>query len=328
MQRDSYFDNYRGMLAVLVVVAHFIGPFRNDSHTMKFIETSIYLFHMPAFAFVCAYFSKQNDLLRLVKRIFVPYVALQIIYHIVLNYVWGRETDFRLLLPKYSLWFLLSLFCWRLLIDQIIKIKGIIPITFLLGILVGFDTSIGEFAAIGRTVAFLPFFILGHKFDKNKFMEFAKVNSVRLCSILSLFLLFSVVYLEAEHINFSILSMKNSYEKIGEMEYGWAYRIIAYICATLIIYLIAIIIPRDKHWYTNLGQRTMSIYLLHGLIYKSIQYLTDIYSHIDTRLEMGLTLIFSILISVFLSLRPFHYIVRKLSTVPVEKMLIPEDDKL
>lgn len=121
---------------------------------MKFLETSIYLFHMTAFAFICGHFSRKNDLLRLVKRIFVPYVILQIVYHILLNYVWGRETDFRLLLPKYSLWFLLSLFCWRVLIDKIIKIKGIIPISFLLGILVGFDTSIGEFAAIGRTVAF------------------------------------------------------------------------------------------------------------------------------------------------------------------------------
>ncbi|ROR27455.1 fucose 4-O-acetylase-like acetyltransferase [Mobilisporobacter senegalensis] len=322
MQRDSYFDNYRGMLAVLVVVAHFIGPFRNDSHTMKFIETSIYLFHMPAFAFICAYFSKQNDLLKLVKRIFVPYVGLQIVYHIVLNYVWGRPTDFRLLLPKYSLWFLLSLFCWRVLIDKIILVKGIVPISFLLGILVGFDTSIGEFAAIGRTVAFLPFFILGYKFDKSKFMEFGKRYSVKICSLISLLLLFGVVYLEAEHINFSILSMKNSYEKIGEAQYGWLYRLIAYLCATLIIYLIAIIIPRGKHWYTKLGQRTMSIYLLHGLIYKSIEYLTDVYTNIDTRLEMGLTIVFSVSLTLFLSLRPFHYIVRKLSDVPVEKMLI------
>ena len=326
MQRDNYFDNYRGILMLLVVVAHFIGPFRNDSHFMKFLETSIYLFHMPAFAFICGHFSRKNDLLRLVKRIFVPYVILQIVYHILLNYVWGRETDFRLLLPKYSLWFLLSLFCWRVLIDKIIKIKGIIPISFLLGILVGFDTSIGEFAAIGRTVAFLPFFILGYRFDKNKCMEFAKKYSVKICSGVSLFLIFSVVFLEAEHINFSILSMKNSYAKIGELERGWIYRLTAYILATLIIYFIAVLMPRKKHWFTYLGQRTMSIYLLHGIIYKSIEYLTDAYTAIETKLEMGLTIVFSVLLTLVLSLKPFHLIIQKLSNVPVEKMLLSEEE--
>lgn len=326
MKRDNYFDNYKGILIILVVVAHFIGPFRNDSHFMKFLETSIYLFHMPAFAFICGYFSIKNDLLSLVKSIFVPYVVLQIVYHILLNYVWGREINFRLLLPKYSLWFLLSLFCWRILIEKIIQIKWMTPISFVTGILVGFDTSIGEFAAIGRTIAFLPFFILGYKFKKDKFLDFTKKYSVKICSAISLLLIFGLVFLKAEHINFSILTMKNSYLKIGEMDLGWIYRIITYFLATLMIYLIAIFIPREKRWYTYLGQRTMSIYLLHGIIYKSIQYLTDIYDRIETRLDMALMVIFSVALTFLLSTKPFHFMIEKLSDIPVEKMLISKDE--
>src|SRR5699024_5063321 len=114
------------------------------------------------------------------------------------------------------------------------------------------------------------------------------------------------VFLKAEHINFSILTMKNSYLKIGEMDLGWIYRIITYFLATLMIYLIAIFIPREKRWYTYLGQRTMSIYLLHGIIYKSIQYLTDIYDRIETRLDMALMVIFSVALTFLLSTKPFH----------------------
>lgn len=70
----------------------------------------------------------------------------------------------------------------------------------------------------------------------------------------------------------------------------------------------------------------MSIYLLHGIIYKSIEYLTDAYTAIETKLEMGLTIVFSVLHTLVLSLKPFHLIIQKLSNVPVEKMLLSEEE--
>lgn len=324
MQRDDFFDNYKGLLILLVVVAHFIGPFRGESHFMKFIETSIYSFHMPAFIFIIGYFSKRNDLLKLVKRIAIPYLCFQIIYFVMLNYVWGMESDFRILYPKYTLWFMLSAFFWRMSIDKIGKIKGIIPISFLLGIIVGFDPSIGEFAALGRTIAFMPFFILGNRFDKDRFMTYANKSVVKFSSAIVLILFLVIIFFECEQMNFSVLSMKNSYKNIGEEQYGWIYRAIVYLCSTLLIYVIAVLIPTAKHWYSYLGQRTLSIYLLHGLVYKSIQYLTNIYELADTKVEMGLILLFSVALTFVLSLKPFEYLIRKLSKIPIEKLVISE----
>ena len=58
-ERSSFWDNYKGILIILVVFGHFIyesavalsGSFAND--LFKFI----YAFHMPAFVFCSGYFS-------------------------------------------------------------------------------------------------------------------------------------------------------------------------------------------------------------------------------------------------------------------------------
>ena len=115
--------------------------------------------------------------------------------------------------------------------------------------------------------------------------------------------------------------MKYSYVKSGLFQWGWLYRSLIYVFSTILIYLIAVVIPRNKHWFTYLGQRTMSIYLLHGLIYKFIQYRTNLYDTVDTVIEMLFILLLAIILTFILSLKPFDMLIRKISSVPIEKLL-------
>ena len=55
--RDSYFDNLKGILILLVVIGHFILPM-DKTRPVWSIFYIIYLFHMPMFAMVSGYFSK------------------------------------------------------------------------------------------------------------------------------------------------------------------------------------------------------------------------------------------------------------------------------
>jgi len=322
MKRDSYFDNYKGLLIILVVISHFVGAFTGKSHLFTFIVIAIYSFHMPAFVFVSAYFSKNNSLLKLVKTLLIPYVFFQIIYFILAKYMWGREEQFQILSPYFTLWFLLSLFCWRFLIDKIIRIKGILPISFILGILVGFDTTIGGFGSLGKTMRFLPFFILGYTFNKEKFMNFINKRTIKTGSYLLLISIFLSLFFSCDYISIHVLTMKNSYTKVDLLKWGWLYQTFVYIISTLLIYLIATAIPKNRHWYTFLGQRTMSIYLLHGIIYKIIRYQTHLYDNIDTEAGRILVLLFAVFLSFILSLKPFDCLIKRLSTIPIEKLLI------
>ncbi len=320
MQRDSYFDNFKGLLILLVVIGHFIGAFIYKNHLMEFLVITIYGFHMPAFAFVSAYFSKKNHILKLVKTLLIPYFIFQVVYFIFL-YVIGREDSFELLQPYFTLWFMLSLFCWRLIIDKIIKIKGIILISYVAAVLAGYITAIGSFGAIGRTITYLPFFILGYSFNKEKFLEFADHKAAKIGAYIVLAFLLVFLYFGSNYIDFDVLIMKYSYEKSDSLHWGWLYRTLIYVFSTCFIYLVAIVIPRNKHWYTYLGQRTMSIYLLHGIIYKFIQYQTDLYDSVNTTVEMFLILCLAVVITFILSLKPFDAFIKKLSSVPLEILL-------
>ncbi|WFR58424.1 acyltransferase family protein [Anaerocolumna sp. AGMB13025] len=320
MQRDSYFDNFKSFLILLVVIGHFVGAFIYKNHFMNFMVMTIYTVHMPAFAFVSAYFSKRNALLKLIKTLLIPYFIFQTIYFIFL-YTTGRDNTFELLQPYFTLWFMLSLFCWRLVIGKLIKIKGILYISYLVAILAGYVTVIGAFGAIERTITYLPFFLLGYTFDKEKFIQFADKKLVRAGALAVLLAILVIMYLSCENINFDILIMKYSYQKSDIVKFGWLYRTAIYIFSTVFIYVIAAIMPRKKYWFTYMGQRTMSIYLLHGLIYKILQYQTNLYDTIDTTAEMLMILLLAIFITFILSLKPFDFVVRKLSSVPLEKML-------
>lgn len=321
MQRDSYFDNFKGLLILLVVIGHFTGAFIYKNHLMEFLVITIYGFHMPAFAFVSAYFSKRNNLLKLVKTLLIPYFVFQTVYFLFL-YAIGRDSSFELLQPYFTLWFMLSLFCWRLIINKIIKIKGILLISYIIAVLSGYITVIGAFGAIGRTITYLPFFILGYTFNRDKFLKFADRKAVKAGAYIILALVLVLLYFGSRFIDFDVLIMKYSYERSDSLQWGWLNRTLIYMFATFFIYLIAVVIPRNKHWYTYLGQRTMSVYLLHGIIYKVIEYRTDLYDSIDTTVEMVLILCLAVILTFILSLKPFDIIIRKISSIPLEKLLI------
>lgn len=287
---------------------------------MDFLVITIYSFHMPSFVFISAYFSKRNNLLKLVRTLLIPYFLFQIIYFIFLCVI-GRKNNLELLEPYFTLWFMLSLFCWRLIINRIIKIKGILVISYIVAVSAGYVTVIGAFGSIGRTITYLPFFILGYIFNKEKFLKFATKKYIKIGSGIFLAIVLIVVYFNCDHIDFDVLIMKYSYEKSHLLQWGWLYRMLMYVCSTFLIYLIAVVIPRNKHWFTYLGQRTMSIYLLHGIIYKFLKYQTNLYNTKNTVIEMFLILLLAIILTFILSLKPFDTLIKKLSSVPVEKLL-------
>ncbi len=57
-KRDSFFDNAKFILIVLVVFGHMIETFIEDNVTVYAIYKVIYSFHMPAFILVSGFFTK------------------------------------------------------------------------------------------------------------------------------------------------------------------------------------------------------------------------------------------------------------------------------
>jgi len=127
------------------------------------VYITINVFVMEAFVFLSGYFSKKPDRARETsyKTFLLPYLVWTFIYFLF-RYAYFGKAHLNFLLPPFALWFLWSLFFYRFLLKDLIKIKYILPITLILYLLVGQIYFFNDFMALGRTISYLPFFMLGY----------------------------------------------------------------------------------------------------------------------------------------------------------------------
>ena len=165
--RTAYYDNAKFLLIFLVVLGHFIQSYIHDNKIIFTLYTTIYLFHMPAFILISGYFAKgfrrKGYLMKMAKKLIGPYLIFQGIYSIYYFFTQGNDlTDVNPLNPQWSLWFLMSLFFWNLLLYLFTKWKVTFSIllSFILGILVGYFDVIDSYLSLSRTIVFFPLFLI------------------------------------------------------------------------------------------------------------------------------------------------------------------------
>ena len=59
-RRSAYYDNYKGIMIILVVFAHMLYDLQS-SELINYITDTIYVFHMPAFVFSTGFLSKSEN---------------------------------------------------------------------------------------------------------------------------------------------------------------------------------------------------------------------------------------------------------------------------
>lgn len=171
-QREYLFDNYKVLLILLVVIGHFIEPSNDQNPFLYELKWGIVAFHMPAFIFISGYFSKRiPSLKKMLCGLVIPYFVYEILYYLLYTFILDKETGFYFTRPKFSLWYLMALFAWRLLSPLIEKIPGCMVLSVIAGILIGF-TDFGNFLSIPRILFFFPFFLAGKKFDSSSLARF------------------------------------------------------------------------------------------------------------------------------------------------------------
>lgn len=156
MKRISFFDNARVILIFLVVFGHLISKYVKDEPFLANIYLFIYTFHMPAFILISGYFAKKINnagyFEKLVKKTLIPYAVFQIFYSVYYVMFFQDAISFSLFVPRWGLWFLISLVFWNVLLYFFIKIKFGIPLAILISLVIGYDTSIDGFLSLSRTL--------------------------------------------------------------------------------------------------------------------------------------------------------------------------------
>lgn len=314
--REYLFDNYKVFLIVLVVVGHFIEPNYEHNAFLYELKWGIVSFHMPAFIFISGYFSKKApDFQKLLNSLVIPYFVYEVFYYLLYIYVLDRDTELYFMHPKFSLWYLMALFAWKLITPYVLKIPGHLAISIAAGLLVGF-TNIDNFLSIPRILYFYPFFLAGVHF-KQSWLETLR-NSKRAKTAAIVILVAFVVFLAKDSLH-DLLTPKIFY---GRYSYhamdlsnvtGVLVRILCYIASFLLIYAFMMVLPRKKTAVSYLGERTMSIYIFHGFAYCSFKYGSRILSTVNTNLESLVLLVFCLFLVWLFSRKPFVSVTNKVA---------------
>lgn len=305
-ERKSYFvDNLKVLLIFLVVFGHLIERYIDTNNTLMGIYMFIYTFHMPLFIFISGFLSKNINKSKKVflKNLLIPYIVLNIIWY-GLAYMYTGEANLPIIYPGWTLWFLLSLFFWRVSLKYLIRIKYILPISFILGILVGLVPN-GSLLSFSRTIFFLPFFLLGYYCDLNKLKLLNKLNTlIALVGVIGF--IFLGIYIANNNIlDYKFLYGSYSYKELDLNIYiGMLYRSILYIGSIALSSFICILTPTIKTFYSNMAKSTMYVYVFHIYVILVIFYLIPIWD--KNIITKSIVLLSPILVTYLLSTKIFE----------------------
>lgn len=276
--RSKYFDNAKFILIFLVVFGHVISPFKKQDDIIFTLYTVIFLFHMPAFILISGYFAKgykkEGYFKKTVQKILLPYFIFQIIYSVVYFIVGKKETlEFDLLQPHWSLWFLLSLFFWNVLLYAFAKLKWKgLALAVILGIGIGYLDHIGSFLSISRTFVFFPYFLLGFLLNGDQLKRIIEYKFSVPAGIFIIILTFLFFGLGFPKDAVPWLLGDTSYANMGEEHLtDGLLRALQYGLTIIVVFGFLALIPSNQFKLTKIGERTLYVYLFHGFIIKSIQ---------------------------------------------------------
>lgn len=264
-ERNYLLDNLKVILIFFVVFGHTIEYYIKDSKLLMTLYIFIYIFHMPLFIFISGYLSKNFYKMKrkAVKNLLIPYIIFNMIWYTAV-YIGTKKAMFTVMYPGWTLWYLLSLFFWRIILKYIVKIKNILLISFIVGIIVGVIPTINGYLSISRTIVFLPFFLLGYYTKEEHFDKLRNINKLFAFIGIALFLFIAIFVVNYNVVDYKFLYNSYSFSslEVGLFN-GLLYRGILYISSILFGVCVIMLVPNIKQAYSNIGKATMNVYVFH-----------------------------------------------------------------
>ena len=300
-ERNLLFDNLKGLLIFLVVLGHSLELLKNNYRIADIIYTFIYIFHMPSFIFISGYFSK--DLKKsqdtAFEKFLIPFLIITLPWNIALVLL-GITDFYSFFTPAWAMWYLYTMFIWKLILPYILKIKNIFKISIFLGILAGLFIEFNNFMSISRTITFLPYFLAGYFFDENLIYKIRNKNHIPFLLLLIFTLLLSIFFSISNFIPAEFLWLDRPFVNLKyPIRLGLIIRISLYFLGFLMIFTLINLITCKKCFLSKVGKNTLSIYLLHIFLVGSF---FGISRNIENNLlNLFLCIISSIIITYILS---------------------------
>jgi fucose 4-O-acetylase-like acetyltransferase len=230
---------------------------------------------MPLFIFTTGKFARKSHKSplqrswKMLKTFIIAQVLITLYYGFVLHIISPTKS---LLEPRFTLWYLLTC-AWLYLSEYLFrkyKFKYVFPISLIIGLFSGFVAPITNFLSLTRTVTSFPMFVLGYYDEEYNFIERAKKYKY-----ISFVLVIGIVIWFFFNQNFFLF--KDTYMKYNFYTYRTPFdcfykRALLYVFYLIFSIFIVNVIPKNKTFLINLGNKTLVIYLLHGVLLKTIKH--------------------------------------------------------
>ena len=316
-KRVPFWDNARFACVTLVVIGHGIQRLTADSDNALAVYLFIYAFHVPAFAIISGYFTKSGapnvrQMKRVLTDIVLPYVIMETIWTLVQFLVEGKDS-FNPSQPSWTLWFLLALGIFRLVLPYLALFRFPLLIAVIISLGVGYLPNVDSTFSLSRTLGILPCFVLGWKLREWGLIDRWRVVEkqtwlVRGGAIAVLAAWLAVVISLIESFRGMQLQLwffyDDSYSGIGEDQW-WAslVRLALMALAVILTGAFFVLVPRRATWFTAFGQSTMYVYLLHSFVLYPLRETGFLRGDHSTWVWLLGMIVASVLISIALSTR-------------------------
>ena len=319
MSRTAYFDNAKAILIYFVVLGHLMSGYLNENPYLDTLYLVIYLFHMPAFILISGHFSRKirsvEDFKKLGKTLVLPYLIFQILYTLYYRDVFGDGVEFEFFEPRYALWFLLSMVMWKIMLWIFSSHRGMILVSILLSLLVGYISEVNEWLSLSRTFFFFPFFLMGYYINRENFVKLKNSWNVWVArTVAGVIVMLLYLYGDVRWKEWFFGRVPYGEIGYGLLESDILSRLFIYGLMIVSTYVFLSLVPQASQWYTNIGGKTLGIYLLHLFIIRAFKE-TEAYSWIEDTGNYFALFILAFLIVYILSSKPVWRITAPLITV-------------
>lgn len=264
-QRDAMMDNLKALLLFCVAFGHTLDIYKATGGIELYLMKYIYLFHMPLFAFITGYFTKNLEKARntAVEKCLMPYIIFQGVYIIMANVMihlglanFNSDVfNSSLIVPSSAFYYLLAVFLWKIFAKDIMALKYPVIISVFLGLAISL-TKMGEFhIGYGSVFSLLPFFVMGVLCDSELIKKIRKIPKIIACVILA------IGILPAVYLPYAIHSVRMTYESAGfnNIE-GILYRLVFYLISTIMGIALICLMSEKKNIFTHVGEASILVY--------------------------------------------------------------------
>ncbi len=260
---------------MLVVLGHALTVCSNyydyDSGFFKICS----FFMIPIFLIITGMFSRKSKKkpITRAKKMFIIYAFAQIIisfyYAYCLKIISPSKSIF---IPRFTLWYLLTS-AELYLVEYILRrnsYKKMILLSILIALFSGFIPFVTNKFSITRTLAFLPFFVIGYYQENIKLLNrVKKYKKVFIALVLGI----TIWFLFHQHFFlFKDTYMKYNYYAYATPMICFLKRILLYIFSVIYSAFLLNIMPHKKLFFTKIGEYSLTIYLVHGVLLKTMKY--------------------------------------------------------